>query len=202
MNNKPSDELSPQEQRALAALPREKAPRHELEERVVAALQARGLLRRHRPGGIRRWLGLAAGIAAVFLLGWWLGGRREPAPAPARPPGQFLLFLYETQAPADVTAADMQRIVGEYHDWAARYSVGGEKLTTRGERISLVSGELQNEQVPGPEDELYLGGFFVVQADSMEQAQAIAATCPHLRYGGTIEIRQIEDLTKYEEQFR
>ncbi len=39
-----SDDLTPSERRAFEALPRERAPRAELEDRVVAALQRRGLL--------------------------------------------------------------------------------------------------------------------------------------------------------------
>ncbi|TAH34379.1 MAG: hypothetical protein EYC70_15655 [Planctomycetota bacterium] len=198
MNSKPSEELSPQEQRALAALPRERAPRPELEERVVAALQARGLLHRHRPGGVRRWIGLAAGLAAAFLLGYWLGARREPEPPPQPPLGQWLLLLYENQGPwpADLTEADMPRIVEEYRSWARENAVGGERLELRGNRISLVAGEIDSQIVPGPEDALYLGGFFVIQAQNLEQARTIAETCPHLKYGGIIEIREIADMTE------
>ena len=38
------DDLTPTERRAFDALPRERVPRPELEDRVVAALQRRGLL--------------------------------------------------------------------------------------------------------------------------------------------------------------
>ena len=39
-----TDDLTPAERRAFEALPRERAPRGGLEDRVVAALQRRGLL--------------------------------------------------------------------------------------------------------------------------------------------------------------
>ena len=35
-------------------------------------------------------------------------------------------------------------------------------------------------------------GLFIVRAESVSQARAIAATAPHLRYGGRIELRAIE----------
>jgi hypothetical protein len=33
-----------------------------------------------------------------------------------------------------------------------------------------------------------LGGFSVIQADSLEQATALASGCPVLNYGGTVEV--------------
>jgi hypothetical protein len=37
-----------------------------------------------------------------------------------------------------------------------------------------------------------LGGFFIIAARDPEQAREIASTCPHLRHGGWIVIRQID----------
>jgi hypothetical protein len=39
-----------------------------------------------------------------------------------------------------------------------------------------------------------LGGFFILRAESYEAAAAIAADCPHVRRGGTVELRRIEEL--------
>jgi predicted anti-sigma-YlaC factor YlaD len=36
-----------------------------------------------------------------------------------------------------------------------------------------------------------LGGFFLIQADPAE-AFRIARECPHLRYGGTVQVRRIQ----------
>jgi len=85
------DELTPAERRAYDALPRERVPRAELEDRVVAALQRRGLLpiplaavaprRRLAP-----WLAGAAAaalalFAAGFATGQYLGTRSGAAAA-------------------------------------------------------------------------------------------------------------------------
>jgi hypothetical protein len=37
-----------------------------------------------------------------------------------------------------------------------------------------------------------IGGYFLIRARDYQQAVSIAENCPHLRYGGTIEIRQID----------
>ena len=75
-----SDDLTPIERQGYDALPRERAPRAELESRVVAALQRRGLLaiplaaaaggRRH----LAPWLvGAVAAALAVFAGGFAAG---------------------------------------------------------------------------------------------------------------------------------
>ena len=88
--NDPED-LTPVERRALEALARERAPRPELEDRVVAALQRRGLLaiplavragRRH----LVPWLvgAVAASLALFaggFAAGQFLGARSGAAAA-------------------------------------------------------------------------------------------------------------------------
>jgi hypothetical protein len=84
------DDLGPAERRAFDALPRERAPRAELEGRVVAALRRRGLLpiplaaagpRRH----LMPWLaGAVAASLALFAAGFASGqyfGTRSGAAA-------------------------------------------------------------------------------------------------------------------------
>jgi hypothetical protein len=73
------DDLSPEEGSELAALPRERVPGRLLEERVVRALRARGVLHRRRPP--MAWLaaGLAASLAVFaggFAAGQWATSRQ------------------------------------------------------------------------------------------------------------------------------
>ena len=85
-----SDELTPGERQAFEAMSRERAPRAELEDRVVAALQRRGLLAiplTAAAGSRRRltpWLvgALAAGLALFvggFAAGQYFGTRSGAA---------------------------------------------------------------------------------------------------------------------------
>jgi hypothetical protein len=37
-----------------------------------------------------------------------------------------------------------------------------------------------------------IGGLFAIKADDYEKAVEIARECPHLKYGGRIELREIE----------
>jgi hypothetical protein len=85
-----TENLTPAERRALEALPKEWAPHAELEERIVAAMQRRGLLPiplASAAGGRRRltaWLAgaLAAGLALFaggFAAGQCFGARSGAA---------------------------------------------------------------------------------------------------------------------------
>ena len=77
------DDLTPEERAAMESLPRERPPDRALEERVVRALRAQGLL--ERPATIRfsippmGWLAAAAAsvmlFAGGFALGSWLEAR-------------------------------------------------------------------------------------------------------------------------------
>jgi hypothetical protein len=80
------DELTPEEREAFATLPRERIPPAALEERVVGALRAEGLLRGGRPAladtgrSHRPWTvaALAAGLALFasgVAVGQWHAGR-------------------------------------------------------------------------------------------------------------------------------
>ncbi len=88
MKNEEVPELTPQEQAAMAALPRERSPSNFLEERTVGALKERGLLRGgNRLRSARRmqmWaLGLAASVALFVggvATGQWLGTRAVTGP--------------------------------------------------------------------------------------------------------------------------
>lgn len=74
-------ELTPQEEAAFAALPRERDASEMLEERTVHALRLRGLLARRGGARFHPWVAAAgvAAAAAVFAsglaVGQWLGSR-------------------------------------------------------------------------------------------------------------------------------
>lgn len=134
------------------------------EHRVVASLREGGMIRRSRAP---LFLAVAAALVAGFVA-----GRYEPASRTGR---EFMLLLHETPASAG------RGTVEEYSTWARNTSAmrDGEKLT---DQVSVLG--------PGRSDGS-LAGFFRITARSREEAEAIARTCPHLRYGGWIEIREI-----------
>lgn len=147
--------------RALAELPREREPDPALEDRVVRAVLGRR----------RRWMwvrvAVAAAAAAVLIV-------THPW-SRARPSGQTYVLLlspgsdYLAPAPGHL---DERR--AEYGRWADSLARLG-KLD--------VEGHLEP---PGD----VVDGLFIVRAANDSDAARIAATCPHIKYRGHIELRR------------
>lgn len=173
---------------ALRALREEPLPPEALEDRVIAALRRLGMLR--RGAGSRPALRILLRLAASLLLvaGGGLAGFRLASVSRSPSGEQFVLLLYEGtdfQAPAE--GEEAQR-VDEYRAWARRLGrsgilMSGEKLKD-GERVL---GGTRPEEERGT-----IGGYFVIGARDDSQAEEIASSCPHLRHGGSIVIRQID----------
>jgi hypothetical protein len=166
--------LSPEQ---LSALRGPKSPPASLEEATVARLRAMGVLR--KPGLVVRPLPGFLALCCSFLLGlavWPL----LPALHPWDSRPQFLLLLY----------GERQRRPGqghrdEYVAWARRLAARGQ-LTGDGELTGEVDILKKTVPAEGAEEPL---GFFVLRASDRAEALKLSMGCPHLRYGGRVELR-------------
>jgi hypothetical protein len=112
---------------------------------------------------------------------------------------QFMLLLYDNpSAFANVTPEQMQQVIQEYNAWAGKLGqegrlVGGEKLKDEGGKIIKQDGK-QVKVTDGPYSETkeVIGGYFIIKADNYAQAVDISKTCPHVKYGPRIDVRQID----------
>ena len=114
---------------------------------------------------------------------------------------QYLLILHEKPADAaPMSPAEMQELIGRYQAWSRQLAergllVGGEKLSDDGGRqLRLQNGAPLATDGPYAEAHDVVGGIFTIKADTDAEAEALAATCPHLMGSQWIEIRRIEDL--------
>jgi hypothetical protein len=114
----------------------------------------------------------------------------------------FMLLLHRPVDRPRVSTdpAVYTQVSREYMAWADRMRAeghlkGGNKLTddsgkivrTTGERVSTTDG-------PYPESKELVGGFFLISARDYTEACHLAESCPHLKYYGNIEVRQVEEL--------
>jgi YCII-related domain len=170
----------------LARLRTDVSPPGELKERVLASVQSLGLV--HHPHRSRPWWAIAAGLA-LFIGGLALG---RWATAPNHEGQRYALLLYDPVT-FDRSIPD-SAVVSEYRSWAVslgdRLSVG-EKLGTA--QLVLQPGDSANRPAPGEGEAGPLGGLFIVRAGTWDEAMAIARTCPHLKHGGIIAVRAIEE---------
>lgn len=188
-------ELNDNERRAFGEFPRPEPPT-ELENRTVQALRARGLIgTKARPSRRPRIRWLSAAVAAGFAIGFLLHTFLEkPIMSDTEPTGPlFLLLLHHSTPPGETTSHSH---VQEYLAWAQdndRSVVGGEKLDARtGRVLKRVGSQTESTSWPPATMADYVAGYFVVTAADFEEAEALARTCPHLKYGGWIELRPIE----------
>ncbi len=114
---------------------------------------------------------------------------------------KFMLILHgNPNRFQDVSPEEMQRIIQKYRDWtdkiktSGRYVVsdklqdeGGKVLTVQKGRLNVVDG-------PYSEAKEVVGGYFTIRAANYEEAVEFTRDCPHLQYGGRIEVRQTDPM--------
>ena len=114
----------------------------------------------------------------------------------------FLLLLHRSSDFKRVFADPEQamRITREYMDWADRMRAegrlkGGNRLTDdAGKILKANNGRAATTDGPYAESREVVGGFFMLAANDYTEACHIAETCPHLKYGAFIEVRQVQEL--------
>jgi len=153
----------------------------------------------------------ALAIAASIVLGVVIDRSVVRAPTTNRvvpstvasvsvPKQQYVLLLHGPARTAPLSArqsaadsAAEVAIVAEYRAWAMRLRESGalvmaEKLAD--DPVTMLASTGATELPHGTANEL--GGFFLIQAADSAEAFRIARECPHLKYGGTVQVRRIE----------
>ena len=163
-------------------------PSSSLEDRVVETLRRQGLLAgsdRHGKRSTMAFLAAAAAILAVasFALGAFVGGPDQASVRVTDGMARYLLLLYEGdvfEAPAGA-AEEYARWISDLR--SAGLAATGAELASETKRL----GEIRGVD-PG---EPRITGFFLINAPDLSAAIDIATGCPHLRYGGGIEVRPL-----------
>jgi hypothetical protein len=107
----------------------------------------------------------------------------------------MLLLRDEPAAFADVSPEEIQKIIQKYTAWRASLQsriVAGNKLKDgEGRVLRKENGKPSIIDGPFAEAKEVMGGFFMLEADSYDQAVELAKTCPHMEFG-SIEVRAVE----------
>ena len=111
----------------------------------------------------------------------------------------YYLLLYENAVSIkEVEPGQEAAIVKEYRGWLeataeAGHVIRGEKFTNRRPRLTYdASDELVVADAGLNDGDEFIGGYFAIQASSYDEAVAISQSCPHLKYGGKIELREVD----------
>jgi hypothetical protein len=139
-----------------------------------------------------RYAALAASLVFAATLGYGGGVRRNAAPsapvATADSTSQFLLLLYDTPESNRQVGSRVDQVVAEYSAWARDLAAAGKLVSA--EKLSDGPSDWFGGIVVSGSDRL--GGFFLIRARDLAAARDIARQCPHLKYGGLIELRPIQ----------
>ena len=167
--------------------------------RFARRLATSGLAPRARVGKMAHawWFGAAvAATLVVALIGYRVGTQHattdslaDVASADNAGPTFLLLLHVDSTFRRGEPPVKQAALVAEYAAWAnnlgAETFVGGERLAEN-DRTWLGAPTAESTQSD------HVDGFFLIHAKNLGAARAIAASCPHLRHGGRIELREID----------
>lgn len=141
--------------------------------------------------GILTALALAAALA---VAGFWAGKSQPQPQAQAAPSTQQPQYALLVKAD-DVPPADPEQQFREYSAWVNNLKkgrwAGGEALHGKAWRLHESSGAVQTLEHTLKTSPDEISGYFLYEAANTEEALKIAQTCPHLKYSGTLELREI-----------
>ena len=171
-------------------------PRHssDLEDRVVAALESRGLI--HAPAW-RRWAAVAA-VALAALAAGFAAGRFGPAPvSTAEDSPRFVLLLYDTPEREAARSPELERqLAQEYGAWAQQLGtagrfVAGDPIHGEGRMLRHQGGRVEALPAGVEAGGEIVVGYFMIRARDHAEAVEIAKECPHLKYDGGVLVRRV-----------
>jgi hypothetical protein len=117
---------------------------------------------------------------------------------------KYMLLLHDDPSSwTTLSPEQMQRVIEKYMAWGAKLRQAGilvasDKLTDEpGRVVRGRDGQLRVTDGPYSESKEVLGGHYTIKAASYDAAVDSVRDCPHLEYGGTIEIRQVEEMVPH-----
>ena len=182
------DDLTPEEKAAFEKLAHSMPPPPALEDRIVAALQDEGLVNKTKTKTMNQFLkytiGIAASIALFFAANYM--GRQTSASIEIDPQYGYMMILKED---AQFVPGDPMEMFEEYAAWMEGLFEKGVQITGQELKDTAWEVNAQGTKTLGSEADTRVTGYFIIQADSEEEALAVVRDNPHLKYGGTIELK-------------
>ena len=113
---------------------------------------------------------------------------------------QFMMLLHnEPPSEGAYSPEEIQAVVQKYQDWSAKMGAsgnlaGGNKLANDAGKVLRGADNVSVVDGPFAETKEVIGGYFILEAKDYGEAVELSKSCPHLTFGGTIELRQIEGM--------
>ena len=108
---------------------------------------------------------------------------------------EYLLLFRGNDWHKGLSLEEMQTVAGRWKAWFDRLTaqgkaVAGNPLENEGRIISGKNGRVVADG-PFAESKEAIGGYFLLQVNTLDEATAIAKDCPGLPYGAIVEVRPV-----------
>ena len=107
---------------------------------------------------------------------------------------KYALLIYSSRELRDIPEDQLKSVIGEYDAILREPGVldsvqlqGRESATT----VRVQNGEALLSDGPFVDAKEYIGGFYLLEADNLDVATALAARVPAARMGGAVEVRPV-----------
>jgi len=106
---------------------------------------------------------------------------------------EYLLVFRNTSWHRDLSPEEIQQNIARFTEWfeqlnnAGKFKGGG----PLGHYGKILAGRNPVTDGPFVESKEAIAGFFLIRADSLEQAVEVARGCPGLEFGQTVEVRAV-----------
>ena len=113
---------------------------------------------------------------------------------------KYMLLLYDNRSNwQSVSPEEMQKAIEKYVAWGARLRgknalVASHKLADDVGKVMRGKGQVRVTDGPYSETKEVLGGYYLVEAPDYNTAVEYCKDSPHLEYGGTIEVRVVDNM--------
>ena len=110
---------------------------------------------------------------------------------------QYMLLFRGNDWYKGLSPEEMQRVASQWMAWFERLTtqgkaIAGSPLEKEGKVVSGKNGRVVSDG-PFAESKETIGGYFLLQVNTLDEAIAIAQECPGLVHGAKVEVRPVAE---------
>ncbi len=110
---------------------------------------------------------------------------------------QYMLLFRGNDWAKGLSPEEMQKVANQWMAWFQRLTAqgkatAGSPLENEGKVVSGKNGRVVSDG-PFAESKEAVGGYFLLQVNSFDEAVAVAQECPGLPYGAKVEVRPVAE---------
>ena len=108
----------------------------------------------------------------------------------------MFIFKGASDEAAKLSPDEMQQHMQKWYKWIQdltdrKVYLSGEPLEKEGKIVSRSGNKNVITDGPFPETKELVGGYFIINANNLDEAAEIAKDCPGLELGGRVEVRTV-----------